>query len=291
MPTRKGSGLHPAPSRPRLVPMPLACDAHAMVIGPADRFPLAARAEGPVADAPKEALNLLHALLGFDRGVLVQPDCHGLDHHALVDALGALGEGYRGVAILGQATDAARIALLHRAGVRAVRIDLVSQRPVVAPGRVPLDRIADPGWHVEIDAPPEALDAVRAILARTSCPVVITGTGRLPVAEGTHGAAFRALAALLTEERRLWIKLDGAERISAAGPPYRDVDPIARALFEAAPDRALWGTGWPHPGLPGGAPDAGMLVDRLAAICPDRGALRRLLVENPSRLYWRDAGA
>lgn len=286
MPSRGYLGFHPAPGRPRLEVMPLACDAHVQVLGPEARFPYFAGAAYVPSDAPKEALFLRHALFGFDRGVLVQPDCHGFDHRALLDALSVTGDAYRGVALLDLGADDTTLALMHRAGIRAVRVDAVSRRPLVGVDAAPLARIAPLGWHVEVDAGPEALGAVGTLLVETSGRVVLTRMGRLPVAEGTGGAAFRALADLLTSQPRLWVKLEGAEYLTGEGPPYRDVDPIARGLIAAAPDRVVWGTGWPHPDLRSHMPDDAILVDRLAALCPDSGALKRLLVDNPTRLYW-----
>jgi predicted TIM-barrel fold metal-dependent hydrolase len=80
-----------------------------------------------------------------------------------------------------------------------------------------------------------------------------------------------------------WVKVSGAERISAAGPPFRDAVPFARRLIEAAPDRTLWGTDWPHPNVRW-EPDEADLVDLLPEFA-DADALRRVLVDNPARLY------
>ena len=83
-----------------------------------------------------------------------------------------------------------------------------------------------------------------------------------------------------------WVKVCGAERVSSAGAPFRDALPFARALVEDAPDRVLWGTDWPHPNIAGDMPNDGDLVDLLAEAIEDEAARRRVLVDNPTRLYW-----
>ena len=107
---------------------------------------------------------------------------------------------------------------------------------------------------------------------------------RVPTADGIDQPPFQALLQLLDDERA-WVKVSGAERLTADGPPpYDDVVPFAQALIAAAPDRVLWGTDWPHPNVRH-MPDDGDLVDLLTAFAPDEDILHRVLVENPSRLY------
>jgi 2-pyrone-4,6-dicarboxylate lactonase len=110
------------------------------------------------------------------------------------------------------------------------------------------------------------------------------------VAEGLQQEACALLLELLADER-VWIKLSGPERISRdmahGGPfPYADVVPFARQLLAAAPQRAVWGTDWPHPNV-SEMPDDGDLVDLLAHYGggADTDTLQRLLVSNPARLY------
>ena len=62
---------------------------------------------------------------------------------------------------------------------------------------------------------------------------------------------------------------------------------FAQALIEAAPDRVLWGTDFPHPNVRI-MPNDGELVDLLPLICPDETRRRKLLVDNPARLYWAE---
>jgi 2-pyrone-4,6-dicarboxylate lactonase len=91
----------------------------------------------------------------------------------------------------------------------------------------------------------------------------------------------------LLRDERAWVKVSGAERVSASGKrPFHDAIPIARAIVEAAPDRVLWGTDWPHPNMKKEAPDDGVLTDMIPKIAPTEALQRQLLIDNPMRLYW-----
>jgi predicted TIM-barrel fold metal-dependent hydrolase len=110
--------------------------------------------------------------------------------------------------------------------------------------------------------------------------------GRVDAIAGLDQEPFRALLGLLHQDDRCWVKLSGAERITADGPPpYDDVVPFAETLIAAAPDRMLWGTDWPHPNVRD-VPDDGDLLDLVAAFAPDETVRHRVLVDNPARLYF-----
>ena len=281
---------HPAPSKPRVALPPLACDAHCHVFGPADRFPYSPRSSYIPPDAPKEALAALHRHLGFERAVIVQASCHGTDNRAMVDALEASGGTCRGIAIVNDAITAEELAALDRTGVRGVRFNFVRRLKAAQPldERRAIMRMMEPlGWHVVVYFEPEDLPGIEDFLREIPMPVVIDHMGRTPVSTGPDGPEFARLARLM-EDERFWVKVSGAERLSQAGPPYNDTDPIARRLIALAPDRVLFGTDWPHPNMETHAPDDGVLVDRIAAICSTEAERHKLLVANPARLYWPD---
>jgi 2-pyrone-4,6-dicarboxylate lactonase len=91
----------------------------------------------------------------------------------------------------------------------------------------------------------------------------------------------------MAEHENIWSKVTCPERLSKSGPPdYDDVVPFARHLVERFPDRVLWGTDWPHPNMKSHVPDDGKLVDFVPRIATTAEAQRKLLVDNPMRLYW-----
>lgn len=279
---------HPDPHTPTaFVPPANACDAHCHVFGPAHLFPFAADRAYTPPDAGIERFQHLQRRLGLTRAVFVQASCHGTDNAAMLDALARGGGRYAGVAMIDDTFTDADIARLHEAGVRGTRFNFVAHLG----GAPDLDsfwrivhRVAPLGWHIVLHFDAEDLPGYRHLLEQMPCPFVIDHMGRVPTADGIDQAPFRALLDVMTDDRA-WVKISGAERLTADGrPPYDDVIPFARALIAAAPDRILWGTDWPHPNVRH-MPDDGDLVDLLAEFAPDEATRDRILVANPERLY------
>lgn len=280
----------PAPSTPRFTPPPGAVDAHCHVFGPGDVFPYAPERKYTPCDASKEQLFALRDHLGFARNVIVQATCHGADNRALVDALQAADDRARGVATVRDTVTDEELAALDAAGVRGVRFNFVRRLVDPKPDayyRAIIDRIAPLGWHVVIYF--EAADLEERWDFFTSLPttVVVDHMGRPDVTKPVDGPEFGRFVRLMAEHENVWSKVSCPERLSKSGPPtYDDVVPFARTLVERFPDRVLWGTDWPHPNMTSHMPDDGALVDIIPRIAPSEDLQRRLLVDNPMRLYW-----
>jgi predicted TIM-barrel fold metal-dependent hydrolase len=149
--------------------------------------------------------------------------------------------------------------------------------------RATVERIAPLGWHTDFFlGGGQALDDMADFLRSLPVPFVIDAMGRVDVAQGLEQPGFRALLDLVRRDNG-WVKLAGADRLTIAGPPYQEALPFARALIEAAPDRVIWGSDWPHPNNPWN-PDAADLVDLIPLMTPDATQQRKLLVDNPARL-------
>lgn len=277
----------PNPIKPREPLPPGSCDAHCHVFGPADRFPYHPDRSYTPPDAPFERLRQLHDWLGLDRAVIVQASCHGDDNSAMLDAIARSEGRYLGVAIVnGNETDE-QLADLHAGGVRGVRFNFVKHlggAPEEGVFRRVIDRIKDRGWHVVLHLDASDIEPLSAMMRRLPLPFVIDHMGRVPAQAGLDQPGLRALLELARLEN-CWIKVSGAERISM--PPYDQAVPIARALMQAAPHRVLWGTDFPHPNATHVADEAD-LVDLLPRYAPDALAQRRLLVDNPAKLYGFD---
>jgi 2-pyrone-4,6-dicarboxylate lactonase len=279
---------HADPHPPRAFTPPTgACDAHCHVFGPAHRFPFAPGRSYTPPDAGVDDLARLHRRLGLSRAVLVQASCHGTDNAALLDALRRAGGRYAGVAMVDDDVDDATLAELHAAGVRGTRVNFVAHlggAPDLGRFRSLVGRVAPRGWHVVLHFDAADLPRYADLLDEMPCPYVIDHMARVDAAAGLEQPPFRALLDLMADER-CWVKVSGAERLTADGPPpYDDVVPYARALIAVAPDRVLWGTDWPHPNVRH-MPDDGDLLDLLAAFAPDPAVRDRILVDNPRRLY------
>ena len=280
----------PDPSKPSYVPPPGAVDAHCHVFGPGDRFPYAPERKYTPVDAGKEQLFALRDFLGFGRNVIVQATCHGADNSAMVDALLAAGDRARGVATVRAGVSGAELADLHAAGVRGIRFNFVKRLVDPKPDDYYLrlaEAVAELGWHIVVYF--EAPDLAERWHLFTSLPtvVVVDHMGRPDVSQPVDGPDFARFTRFMRENENVWSKVSGAERLSISGPPeYADVVPFARHVVETFPDRVIWGTDWPHPNMKSHMPDDGNLVDVVPRIAPTIDLQRRLLVDNPLRLYW-----
>lgn len=281
-------GPHPAPHAPlRWTPPAGATDAHCHVFGPAARFPFSADRSYTPPDSGLEDFERLQERLGLSRAVFVQASCHGTDNAAMVDALRRGNGRYAGVAMIDESFTNAEIAALHAAGVRGTRFNFVKHL-----GGAPdldvfwrlVEQVQPHGWHIVLHFDAKDLPEYADLLDRMPCPFVIDHMARVPTADGIEQQPFQTLLDLMRDERA-WVKISGAERLTADGPPpYDDVVPFARALVAAAPGRVLWGTDWPHPNVRH-MPDDGDLIDLLVDLIPDEVTRCRVLVDNPATLY------
>jgi len=223
-------------------------------------------------------------LLGVERAVIVQASCHGTDNAAMLDCIASDPMRYRGVAIVDDSFTDADFARLDAGGVRGVRFNFVRHlggAPDMTVFARVIDRIKSRGWHVVLHLDAPDIIPLSEMIRKLPLPFVIDHMGRVPAAAGVDQPPLAALIELSRLEN-CWIKVSGAERISM--PPYAAAAPIAQALVEAAPDRVLWGTDFPHPNSTH-EPDEADLVDLVPQYAKGTLAQQRLLVDNPARLY------
>ena len=299
MPTRKAFRMdmgwrvwHPSPARPRFTAPPGSVDAHCHVFGPGDVFPYAPGRKYTPCDAGKNDLFRLRDFLGFSRNVIVQATCHGSDNRALLDAIAHSNGRARGVATVDRDVSDAELRRLHQGGVRGVRFNFV-KRLVDAPPHDELReiaaRIAPLGWHIVIYFEAAELEELSGFFVSLPTPLVVDHMGSPDVAQGADGPLFDRFMAFMAARDDIWCKVTCPERLSIEGPPhYSDVIPFGRRVLEAFPDRVLWGADWPHPNMRTHTPDDGQLVDFIPQIAPTAELQRKLLVDNPMRLYWTD---
>ena len=285
------------PSKPQFRLPPGAVDAHCHVFGPGAKFPYAPQRKYTPCDASSEQLFALRDHLGIDRNVIVQATCHGSDNRALVDALLQAKGRARGVATVSRDISDAELYALHSAGVRGTRFNFVRRLADFTPREVLLEianRIAPLGWHVVVYFEAQDLPGLYDFFTALPTTVVVDHMGRPDVTKPVEGAEFGLFLKLMREHGNVWSKVSCPERLSVSGPraldgeqrAYRDVVPFARHLVEHYPDRVLWGTDWPHPNLKDHMPDDGLLVDYIPQIATTAELQRKLLVDNPTRLYW-----
>ena len=285
------------PSKPRFQLPAGAVDAHCHVFGPGAQFPYAPERKYTPCDASRDQLFALRDHLGFDKNVIVQATCHGSDNRALVDALRHSDNKARGVATVNRNVTDAELQDMHEAGVRGTRFNFVRRLADFTPREVLLEianRIAPLGWHVVVYFEAQDLPELYDFFTALPTTVVVDHMGRPDVSKPVDGPEFELFVKMMREHGNIWSKVSCPERLSVSGPPalngeqnaYRDVVPFARRLVETFPDRVLWGTDWPHPNLKNHMPDDGLLVDYIPHIATTPALQHKLLVDNPTRLYW-----
>jgi predicted TIM-barrel fold metal-dependent hydrolase len=239
-------------------------------------------------DALEEDYLALQHRLGLSRGVLVQPSAYGTDNARHLQALEILGrDRFRMVAVVEPAIPDAALRALDDAGVRGVRFNLTMPGVLAADYLEPLGaRLAELGWHVQLNASGPQLVGLESVLAVLPCQLVLDHLAQVPQPEGLDSEAFGVLHRLL-DRGRSWVKISGPYIRSRIGPPgYSDVGLVASAIVRAAPERLLWGSDWPHPTQPPDyKPDDAGLLDLSAGWVADPTVWHRALVDNPAKLY------
>ena len=281
----------PAPRPPSFCVPAGACDCHAHICGPQDRYGYIPERIYTPPDALLPAYNALLDALAVERAVLVQPSFHGSDNRAMLAAMRSSRRQMRGVAVLADDVSEREIEELHEAGVRGARLNIVDVK--TGKGELPLDkikrlaqRIAPFGWHIEFLMHVDEFPELDRMLADIPCEFVFGHLGYVRSDKGTQTPGFQALLRLL-RDGRAWAKFTGPYRISAGGLPHADTNAFAAALVAAAPDRLVWGSDWPHVkaawDIP--MPNDGDLFELLATWVPDADQRKKVLVDNPARLY------
>ena len=281
--------FHPDPKKPDFQLPKGAVDAHCHVFGPSAEFPFAPERKYTPCDASKKQLYALRDHLGFARNVIVQATCHGKDNRAMIDACRNSGDLARGIASVGVDITENDIAEMHEAGVRGVRFNFVKRLVDDTPKEVFLsiaDKIKNFGWHIVVYFEAQDLEGLEPFLKQLPTTVVVDHMGRPDVSKGVNHSDFQRFIRLMTENENVWSKVTCPERLSLQGPPYDDVVAFYAEIVRGFPDRVLWGTDWPHPNMKSHMPDDGLLVDYIPRIAPTSELQRKLLKNNPMRLYW-----
>lgn len=284
---------HTAPSKPRFTPPPGAVDAHCHVFGPMAAFPFSPKAKYLPQDAGPDMLFALRDHLGFSRNVIVQASCHGTDNAATLHAIAQSGGKARGVAVVDPAISAEDLAALHAGGIRGIRFNFLKRLVDDAPKDKFLEvaQRLPQGWHVVIYFEADILEELRPFMDAIPVPLVIDHMGRPDVRQGPDGPDMRAFRRFLESRDDIWFKATCPDRLDAIkeggqGDPWDAFAAAVAPLVADYPDRALWGTDWPHPNMDTEIPDDGHLVDMIPRIAPSADLQTKLLIDNPMRLYW-----
>ena len=278
----------PKPRKPRIAMPRNACDTHAHICGPIEQHPYSDRRVYTPPDAPLSAYRHMLATLGVERAVFVQPSVYGTDNTVMLGAMAELGERCRGVAVVEDDVPDAELARMHEAGVRGVRVNVVD----VAEGKgmIPMhalrplaERIKPFRWHVEFLMHADEFPELDIQFADFPVDIVLGHLGYMKTDKGLQQAGYQAMLRLM-QRGKCWVKLTGPYRISTQALPHGDTTAFAHALLDAAPERVVWGTDWPHVMVKGPMPNDGDLADLLLEWVPEK-LREQVLVTNPAKLY------
>jgi len=273
-------------NRPRLSAPPGACDTHMHFYGPQDQYPLAPTASSVPPLAMVADYRKVQKRLGLKRVVVVQPSAYGFDNRCALDAINQLGDDARGIVVVDASVTDDELQQLTDWGARGIRFFMFPGG--VLPWEM-LDamaaRVHEFGWHVQLQLDgrelPDHIAQIRSLPGR----FVIDHVGKFIEPVATSDRAFKMLIELV-DSGQCWVKLSAPYETSKVGPPfYSDVGKLAKALVKASPERMLWASNWPHPSARDNLPDNAMLLDLLLDWVDDDATRKRILVDNPAKLY------
>ncbi|NYT35980.1 hydrolase [Allopusillimonas soli] len=277
------------------------CDCHVHVFdADTERYPLHPNRTYTPPAASTEALVALCEALGVQRTVVVQASPYGEDNTCMLDVLRRLAPHARGVAVVSPQASLQDLWRLHHQGVRGVRVNLEtageSDPATAGPMLEAMAQLVQPlGWHVQTYTNLHVLQALSGLIESLPVPLVVDHFGRAQAQPGLSQPGFSELLALV-RKGAVYVKLSAPYRISDKND-YPDVQPLARALIDANPDRMLWGSDWPHPGAAAGPKrppgeitpnrqeDDLRALRRCIAWAGSTPIARKILVDNPARLY------
>jgi 2-pyrone-4,6-dicarboxylate lactonase len=288
-------GADPHPKEPDLPTPARACDCHAHIFGPSDRFPYAEGRGYTPPDAPIDNYLSMLDVLGMERGVCVQGNAHGYDNRAILHAVGRHPERLRAVGITDVRVGPETLRRWHETGMRGLRFHLFhpDHRPGYVRG-VGLEvleafraTMIDLGWHMEVWCDWRQFEELVPIFKDIprDLPIVVDHMLNVDAASGPDQPSFQTLLRLLGEGL-CWVKVSGAHRVSERFPDYPHARPLHEALVRTNPERLVWGTDWPHPQMAAEKmPNDGHLLDLFNTWTADETTRHKILVENPQRLY------
>jgi predicted TIM-barrel fold metal-dependent hydrolase len=276
---------NPDPGKPTIFVPPHSCDCHSHVIGPAAQYPFTGERSYTPLEAHRESYVRMLAALGVERAIVVQPSFYGKDNRCTYDAVVASGGRWRGIAALDPDTPRAEVERLNKAGFCGVRLNLIYKGGNSPDEMEALAKLVAPfNWHIQMLMDGQKLPELASRLRKLPIPFVIDHLGRVPPEAGVKDPGFQVLLSLL-REGNCWAKLSCPYSKSARLYPYEDLNEMAHALVDAAPDRLVWGSDWPHQRCRGVAPRDSELLDLLAVWVPDAKIRSRILSDNPAKLH------
>ncbi|MCD6009893.1 amidohydrolase family protein [Halomonas sp. IOP_31] len=225
--------------------------------------------------------------LSLERVVVTQPNAYQRDNSALLAALDQLGtQAARGVAAVTPDTPDSDLQVWHAKGVRGARIMNLPGGAVTHEQMFDVERRIRPlGWHLMVQFNGCNLHDYLDGLQRIEGEYIIDHIGKFMPPVPADDARVEEILRLL-DRGNAWFKIcAGYEASRTGGPDYADIGAIAKRVIAHAPERILWGSNWPHVGVPREQyPDDAEQLDVLLDWASPE-VQRKILVDNPATLY------
>jgi D-galactarolactone isomerase len=257
------------------------------IVYPTSQWPVLA-GETPYPVASVSQYRAMATRLGIERCIMTQTPLYGFDNRCVLAAIAEFGDGARGTAAVGANTPKKELRRLTDAGIRGAALHMLSGN-VVEWDEIPsiAENVMSENWHLHIQLDGLELESRLDVLEKLPNILVIDHVGKFSEPADTESAGFKALMQLV-ERGRCYVKLSAPYESAWGEAPYMaHSGGLATALIKAAPECMIWGTNWPHLGLPDPAqkPDDAMLLDTLLHWTDSDSIRSQILCENPARLY------
>jgi 2-pyrone-4,6-dicarboxylate lactonase len=278
-----------SPSPP---PPPLSCDSQFHIFEDVRKYP---PKQGALYDPPNATFQDMRGVmrrLGFARGVIVHAMPYDTDHRLLIDTLAAVDdpENIRAIAIIKDNVSDSELDKLNKLGVRGARFNLGRYyNELQSPAAIlrSMERAREIGWHARLHvAGPDILEHAEILTKIKDMTFVVDHMGHVDFSAGLGAPTFQWLVDRL-RNHGWWLMLSNGSRLSSMTEGWDDAVPFGAAFVEAAPDRMIWGSDWPHvrwrkSRMPN---DAELVELFYRYVDHDRELIERVLVRNPARLH------
>ncbi len=286
---QKYQTFHPNPKSPQPPAPANTCDSQFHVFGAVDKYPIRPGAVYCTPEATIDAALKLHRTLGIQRGVIVQSSAYGMDFSILYDALAQAGPNYQACVVIDDSVSDKELQKLHDAGVRGARFNfwkVLNLVPTPDQFKRSIARIESMGWYAKLHMPVDEMIEMQELFHPLKLNVVMDHFGRPEFDRGLSHPSIKFITDLL-RKGNWWMMLSNGDRWSAKGKPWDDAVEFAKHYIDAAPDRMIWGSDWPHPLIPIEEPpkDDGELMELAYRYADNDQILRKILVENPAKLF------
>ncbi len=258
-----------------------ACDCHTHIHGEPEKFPFfPGRVYTPETALPEE-MAALHQALRVQRVVIVTPSVYGTDNSATLWGMAARGASARGVAVIDDKTPESELDAMGRAGVRGIRLNLSTggtNDPAVGRQRLQraVERVKSRSWHVQMNTSLAMISAIKDLVVASPVQVVFDHFGGAREDLGPRQPGFADLVELV-RSGKAYVKISVT---AGPRPDYAAFAPLAN---------------WPHPNSGSGRKpteltplfqvDDGLVLNLLPVWAPDAGIRKKILVDNPAKLY------